>query len=289
MNYVFVVNSFTLNNKCEEVCNKIKDYCINKKIKFIIEINDVNNSTEYIVNKYRDSKNVIIAVGGDGMINRILNNLVDTDNILGVIPSGTGNDFYRSIKSQCCDGINDCDLIKINNKYFINVACFGIDVDIANDDKAIISNSFLKKYKYIISLVRHFFKYKSRKLYVEVDNELLSGSFVTVAICNGMYYGSGFNIGPKLNINDGLIDVYIVNNINKLKMIKLILSMKKGKHENSKYVNKYSVTKMKIKAEDVIKSNIDGEILEAKEFDIKVLDKKIKLYYDHEMVNKIIN
>lgn len=97
MKYVFVLNSFTL-KKCNIVEERIKNYCKKNNMDYIIEINSSINSTENILKRYKNDKHIVIAVGGDGMINYVLNNIVDTENILGFIPSGTGNDFYRSVK-----------------------------------------------------------------------------------------------------------------------------------------------------------------------------------------------
>ena len=286
MKYVFIVNSFTLGNKCKIICNKIEKYCMDKKLDYVIEINDTNNSTENIIKKYKNSDNIIFAVGGDGMINRVLNSIVDTNNILGVIPSGTGNDFYKSIKLEFSDGINECDLIKINDKYFINVACFGIDADIANDS-TIIKSKLLKKYKYIFNLVKHFYKYKNRTFSICLEDKIIKDRFVTVVLCNGRFYGGGFNIGPSAKLNNGTIDVYMVKDVNKLKMLKLILLMKNGKHENNKDIDKYRVKKLVIKAKNNIKCNIDGEVFESKKFDIKVVEKKLKIYYNQKMIDSI--
>lgn len=287
MKYVFLINSFTVGKKIEDLCSKIKKYCENNNIDYVIEINDINNSTDDILNKYKDNSDIILAVGGDGMINRVLNNIVNTKNVLGFIPSGTGNDFYRSVNKQFDNGINDCDLIRINNKYFINTACFGIDADIANGS-TIIGSKIFKKYKYIINLIKNFYKYNSREFCVEVNGKKIKDKFVIIVLSNGMYYGSGFNIGPKSLLNNGYVDVYFVKEVNKIKMLQLILSMRNGKHEKYKEVEKYIVKDLIIKSKQNVKSNIDGEILEAKKFEVKVLNKKIKIYYNQEMINSIL-
>lgn len=124
MKYIFIINSFTLKDKINKIIHGIKEFCIENDMEFEIEINNKNNSTENIVKKYKKCSYTIIAVGGDGMINRVLNALINTNNTLGFIPCGTGNDFYRSILKVMRNEIEECDVIKINNKYFINVACF---------------------------------------------------------------------------------------------------------------------------------------------------------------------
>lgn len=288
MKYVFIINSYTLYDNCNIIKNNISNYCESNGINYVIEVNGNSYNTKFIMNKYKNSKNIIIAVGGDGMINMVLNSIVGTENILGFIPCGTGNDFYKSVKLQCKDRINEVDLIKINNRYFINVACFGIDADIANDKNVMSSKLFLKKYKYIISLIKHFYKYTSRKFSININGKKINDIFVTIALCNGMYYGSGFNIGPNSEINNGLIDVYIVKAVNKLKMLNLILKMKNGKHENSIYVDKYSVKSLSINSKDKVKCNIDGEVLEDYIFKVKVLEKRQKIYYNQDMIDSIL-
>ena len=288
MKYIFIINSYTVGNKINVIKENIIKYCNFNNLEYVIEINNDNYNTEEIINKYKKDKNIIISVGGDGMLNKVLNLIIDTDNILSFIPCGTGNDFYRSVKLQCNNGINDIDLIKINDKYFINVACFGIDADIANDKGVSSNNIILKKYKYIISLLKNFYKYKPKEFTININSEKINTNFTTIALCNGMYYGRGFNIGPYSQINNGLIDVYLVKELDKIKMLKLILKMKKGKHEESKYVEKYNVKNLIIKSKNKVNINIDGESLEGDMFKIKVLEKKIKFYYNQEMIDKIL-
>ena len=103
-----------------------------------------------------------------------------------------------------------------------------------------------------------------------------------------MYYGSGFNIGPNSIINNGLIDVYLVNDMNKFKMLNLIIKMKNGKHEGRLGVEKYSVKSLIINSKSRIKCNIDGEVLDDNMFRIKVLEKKQKLYYNQDMIDSIL-
>lgn len=132
------------------------------------------------------------------------------------------------------------------------VACFGIDADIANDKGVRSNNILLKKYKYIISLLKNFYKYKPKEFMININGKKIKSKFTTIAICNGMYYGRGFNIGPNSLINNDYIDVYIINELDKLNMFKLILKMKKGKHEHSKYVKKFSVKNLTIKSKDTV-------------------------------------
>ncbi len=284
MKYIFVINSFTLKEEINEVIHRIKDFCIRKNMEFEVEINNEDNSTEDIVKKYRKCGYTIVAVGGDGMINRVLNALVGTNNTLGFIPCGTGNDFYRSALKEIKKETEECDVIKINDRYFINVACFGIDADVANNKGLIKSKMIPKSQRYNVSVINSFLKYEPRHFVLKMNNEEIEGDFATVAVCNGGYYGSGYNISPNFKLNNGLIDVYAVEDDNKLNIMKMILSMKKGKHEKYKKVHKFQTNKLTLISNNEINSNIDGEELASKKFNIEVKG-KIKIYMNKELIN----
>ena len=287
MKYIFLVNSFSLKKNTESVISRLKTVSEELGLDYQIEVNSEKRSTEDIVNEYKNSKNIIICLGGDGTINRTLNALVKTDNILGYIPFGTGNDFYRSNQELLKNGINSIDLIRINDKYFINVACFGIDADIANTEELVHSSIIPKSQRYNISIINHFLKYKARHMKVIIDGKVYESDYTTVAICNARYYGGGYKIGTNASLDDGLLDVYLVDNLPKLKMAKLILGMKKAKHENDPSCHLFKTDKIIIETLKEIKANIDGDIIEDKIFDIEVIPKGIKIYYDQDLIDKV--
>ncbi len=288
MKHIFILNTFTLKEQTSILESRIEKYCTQNNIDYIIEKNTKETSTEDIVTKYKKSKNIIIAVGGDGVVNRVLNVIANTDNILGFIPTGTGNDFNRTAKISFKEKVNKCDLISINDKYFINTACFGIDADVANNKGMIKSKHISKKQKYNIALIYTFFKYKFRDLKVTIEDTIIEDSFTTIAICNGKYYGGGFNIGPTSNLQDGKLEVYLAPKLNKLSMIKLILKMKKGKHESSKQITKYVTDELTITSSIKFKANIDGEELYDNKFNIKLIPKGIEVYYNEELINYLL-
>ena len=288
MKYIFILNSFTLKTEVEKIKRRIEEYCTRENMDFIIEINSEEVSTESIVAKYRDQKNILLAVGGDGMVNRVLNGIAGTDNILGIIPLGTGNDFYKSVEKDLKEYYNTCDLIKINDRHFINVACFGIDADVANKKGEVTSKLIPKSQRYNASLLKTFSQYKCRNLEIEINGESLSGEYTTVAVCNGIYYGNGYKISPTSNPTNGLLDVYVVDKVNKLKMVNLILKMKEGNHLNEKEVHHYQTNKMIIKSPTSFVANIDGEELFDRRFEIEVLKDGIMLYYDKSLIDSII-
>ena len=287
MRYVFLVNSFSLKDKTLDMIKKVDEVCKKRKMDYIIETNSLEQSTEDILEKYKNTENVIMALGGDGIINRVVNGIANTKNVLGFIPLGTGNDFYKTNREDLETGVNKLDLVKINDKYFINIACFGIDADIANESDIIHSKLIPKSQRYNAGILYHFFKYKARKFEIDINGEVFTNRYTTVAVCNAKYYGGGYKIGTYSSLTDGLVDVYMAEKMNKISMARLILGMKSGKHEKSKKLKKVSTNKLIIKSDKDVTCNIDGEELTAKEFNIEVLPLGIEVYYDQELIDEL--
>lgn len=287
MKYIFILNSFALKDDVEKLKRKITEYCTKENMEFIIEVNSNEIDTEEIVEKYKNQKNILIAVGGDGTVNRVLNGIAGTDNILGIIPLGSGNDFYKCVEKDLKEYYNSCDLVRINDKHFINVACFGIDADVANNKCKVTSPLIPKSQRYNASLLKTFSQYKCRELEIEINGERINGEFTTVAVCNGMYYGNGYKISPTSNPTNGLLDIYIVNKVNKLRMVNLILKMKDGNHTQEKEVKYYQTNKLTIKSPEGFVANIDGEELYDRKFEIEVIKDGIMLYYDKSLIESL--
>ena len=287
MKYVYVLNRFSLKDKLDATVEKINQVSKERKMDYVIEINNKKVSTEDIVKKYKKDQVTFLAVGGDGTINRILNSMIGSKNILGFIPSGTGNDFNRACQELLTKKLNKIDLVKINEKYFINVACFGIDADIGNNSDIIHSKWIPEKQRYNMSLLAHFLKYKTKPAKVTYDGKTWEDEMTTIAVCNGRYYGGGYKVGYQSKLDNGTVDLYMVNKMGKIKMAQLITGMNKGKHEHDKHTTKAQIKKCKIEFNEKVTSNIDGEELTSKTFEIEVIPHGMTIYYDIDLIHAL--
>lgn len=288
MKYIFVINAIAGRGKYKEILPNIKKVCKNRNIKYEIRYITEKISGVDIVKEYKNEENVIYVVGGDGTLTRTIPGIIGTKNKLAIIPSGSGNDTYKAIKTLPY-GENIIDLGKINNTYFINVACTGLDAEVANNIDKLRNTKIPTKHLYTASIIYTFLNYKFNKAIFKTNIKNISAKYSTISICNGAYYGGGYKIAPKSQLTDGLLDVYFIDKMSRFRIIKLLLKLKNGKHEGKKKVHKFRTNHVEIEIEKEITFNVDGERLTDKKFVIDIIPKAITVYNDNDFVNELLN
>ena len=287
MKYIFIVNESAGRGRCQKILPKIEAACQKRNIEYEIRYITKEKSGCDIAQEYLEEENVIYVVGGDGTLTITLPALLNTKNKLGIIPAGSGNDTYRTIKNMP-KGENPIDIGKINDTYFINVACTGIDAEIGNNMDKLRNTIIPTSQLYNASIVYTFVKFKHKKMKLKTNVKNIEAKYTILSICNGSYYGGGFKIAPKSRLEDGLLDIYYAEEMLKLKMIPLILKLKKGNHEGKRRVHKFRTNHVELELEEEITFNVDGEKLTDKKFIIDVLPKAITLFNDNEFVEEIM-
>lgn len=287
MKYIFIINAIAGRGRYKKILPNIEKICKERKIEYEIRYISEEKDGSQIALEYKDEENAIYVVGGDGTITRTLAGIVGTKNKLGVIPSGSGNDTYRTIK-MLPKGETKIDLAKINDTYFINVACTGVDAEVANNLDKLKETKIPTSQLYNASIVYTFVKFKHKRMKLHTSIKDIDSKYTILSICNGAYYGGGFNIAPKAELTDGLLDIYYAEKMSKIKMIPLLLKMKRGKHEGKRKIHKFRTNHVEIDFEEEITFNVDGEKVTNNHFTIDILPKIITLYNDDEFVEEVI-
>ena len=288
MKYIFIINPSAGRGKGKKIIDKIENVCKNKKLDYEIRLITKELSGAQIAEEYKDEENIIFVVGGDGTIAKTISGVVNTKNKLGIIPAGSGNDTYRTIK-KLPKGDTSIDLAKINDTYFINVACLGIDAEVANNLDIVKKTKIPTSQLYNASIVYTFVKFRFKKMKLNTKIKNIEAEYTILSVCNGGFYGGGFNIAPKSKLIDGLLDVYYAEKMSRLSMIPLILKLKKGKHEGKRRVHKFRTDHIELELEEEVTFNVDGEKIKGKKFIIDVLPKSLIIYNDEEFVNEIMS
>ena len=227
--------------------------------------------------------NLVVAVGGDGTANEVANGffdnrrLVSADAKLGILMSGTGADFRRSIgipkdlrrallrikegrtinidvgvlKSQKSDG-------SLNERYFLNESSLGLSALAASLVKDLPGKQ--SRLSYVIAALRALRRSKSTTLRVIVDGKEMELKDVSlIAFANAGYFGGAMHIAPEASLTDGLADVVCISNINLWLMIKYVLRIYSGTHLGLREVTHFRASSLVVPNHNEILVEADGE------------------------------
>ena len=235
----------------------------------------------FLASSYQDK--VIITLGGDGTISEVANICLGHDVALGLIPTGTGNDFaknfdYKNFKIEDTFDIDirPIDLIKVNDKYCVNATSLGFDTEVLKTAYDYLDrDKSLGKKAYLFAVKDRIKRLTYQKLSMDLNladgsNVHLEDEFLISAICNGSFYGSGFNPAPDAKIDDGVLNLVVAYKFPKWNLLPLILKYKKGKHQSSKYLDEFEVVSGTLKSDKDFLANIDGEIFVDKEIKFEI-------------------
>lgn len=244
---------------------------------------------EAIEEGYRE----IVAVGGDGTLTEMLQSLYasDAENLkAGIIPCGTGNDFSRMLyknnnpmtaleailagKTKLVD-VLDCNGIKC-----INVTAMGIDGQIVRDTDR-IKKLIPGPAAYLISTLKALLLYTAKETEIQLDDRVFTRKTLIVAVGNGQYVGGGMQITPQAQIDDGIMDVCIVNHVSKPRLLSLFPTIFKGKHLDVKEVEYYHGKDVRVMTEGkALYLNVDGNLVGTTPVHITMAQKKLMFFCD---------
>ncbi|HEY5585625.1 MAG TPA: diacylglycerol kinase family protein [Ruminiclostridium sp.] len=291
MKHIFIINPTAGKGKSLELIPFIEECFKDKVEELAIRVTEYPGHATEIAKEYSVSgKCRIYSIGGDGTVNEVVNGIAGTEATLGVIPTGSGNDFIRSfqsefdIKDMIVNTINgeerSIDLARVNDKYFINISSIGFDANVGfNADKFKKVPGVSGSMAYLISIIYTVFKKKICNVNIDIDDKKMKVKVLLVAIANGRYYGGGFIPTPDAKLDDGLLDICLVSEMSRFQIINLFPKYKKGLHTHLKQVSLFKCKRINIESEEDLCLNIDGEIVTAQNINFEILENAIKVIF----------
>lgn len=306
MKHLFIINPTAGGGRTLNFIPQIEKIFAKNGQPYKIELTNGPGDAKKIAEKYTSNINGenlrIYSVGGDGTLNEVLNGMIGTSSSLAVIPLGTGNDFMRSIapryniKNILINTIEGeekfIDCAKVNEKYFLNISSVGFDAEIMYNSEEYKKSIFLPgKLAYIYGIFATLFKYKDKKISIDVDGEKIDDTKVLlVAIANGKCYGGGITVSPYSKLDDGKLNISFIKSIKASQILKPLIKFVRGKYEDIKEIKFLTGKKIEIKCDKIIKMSIDGEIFESDQATFEILPNKVKFVIPNiEGVSKTVS
>ncbi|MEZ4507455.1 MAG: diacylglycerol kinase family lipid kinase [Thermomicrobiales bacterium] len=216
----------------------------------------------------------IVAVGGDGTFNEVANGILESGHrsALGIVPAGTGCDLPRSlgipgsIKEAMSFALTgeslamDVGLARTSTteRHFLNVAGMGFDAKVA--DRAQRKKRLTGKKAYMVALAQNLTDFGYIDVQIEVNGQEIATKAVFVSIANAQYLAGGFHFAPMAKVNDGLLDLAIIDDISLPGFIKAVPSVVRGNHVTNPHWRHYTTTHVRVTASTPALVQLDGEI-----------------------------
>ena len=240
----------------------------------------------------RDGYDHLFVAGGDGTLNEVLNGVGRVAGgfdavTLGLIPLGTGNDFATALGvpedvdaalQVLLEGVPlRVDIGEVNDRYFINVSAGGFIADVSDAVNPRMK-TIAGKLAYLIGGAQVVFSHEpvGTQVVGKPGPNLMNIALNTFAVCNSKLVGGGRLIAPDAVINDGLLDVCLIESMPTFDFLALLMRVSKGEHVSDERVTYFRATELEFAFDRTIKVNTDGQVLETDHCRYRILSNAVR-------------
>ncbi len=220
-----------------------------------------------------DGAECIVAVGGDGTWGAAADRVLAsgrTDVALGLLPTGTGNDFGKSlgIRHETIDAVvraiadrttTTIDTGRVGARGFLNVVGLGFDIAVIDDAERtpVLRGDAL----YRFCALRQLFRFPGLDVTIETaDGRTIRERILMMTISNANYFGGSFHIAPRASLTDGQLDLTVIRDAGPPTRAKLFSSVSKGTHEALAHVVTAQSPAFTVRVDGPLRYEADGEV-----------------------------
>lgn len=229
-----------------------------------------------------DGYRLLVAVGGDGTVNEVANGVLSAKSpeatTLGVVSTGTGNDFIRSLGipkdyTGACQRLVgprrlriDAGLVEYHRngqkcrRYFVNGAGVGFDAEVVEAVQR-IPKRIGHTVPFVLGLLKTLPAYHNKDIKLSIDGRQESRRVLSVIVSNGAYFGGGMYVAPKAKVDDRRLDVLTIGDVGKLELLQVFPRVYKGTHVTHPKVRMERAERVDIESKGRILLQADGELL----------------------------
>jgi diacylglycerol kinase (ATP) len=232
-----------------------------------LEGRDADEALDLAKGSVADGVEALVVCGGDGLVHLAAQVLADTGVPLGIIPAGTGNDVARYFDLPRKDPVaaadrvigsrvRTIDLARSGSRHFVTVLAAGFDAIVS--ERANEMTWPRGQMRYNLATLVELRTFRPLSFTLDLDGTLLQRDAMLVAVGNGTSYGGGLRIAEGAVLDDGLLDVVIINTMTKGRLIRTYPSLFSGTHTQLPEYEHHRVRSVTVAAPGVV-SYADGE------------------------------
>lgn len=288
MHFKIVANPVAGRGKVGKILPQLRRLFDTNNLKYEIELTDAPGHATVLTKEAAEAGwENIIAVGGDGTMNEVLNGIMDTPASMGFIPAGTGNDLARSLAiplnikeavSVFVTGeITPMDIGQDRDGYFSIILGLGFPSDVmqhVNTAKNILRGPLA----ITASIIQVVNKLRPYPMHIEMDHETLDTTVMGIFILNTRFTGGGLQIAPEAKYDDGILDVVIMHEMGKLDFLSTLPKAYKGTHLSNPRCEIFHTRGIKVTTAEPLRKLFDGNVFGESPVDARVLPGALKVW-----------
>jgi YegS/Rv2252/BmrU family lipid kinase len=260
-----IFNPAARSEKARRLLKRVQRLAENITVKVTSGIGDARSQAAKAV---QQGYKIIVAAGGDGTLNEVVNGMAGSDALFGVLPVGTMNvfalelgipqDLDKAWEIIRAGHVRHIDLAKANDQYFLQLAGVGFDAQVVSETAWDMKRS-LGPLSYLLtgSLVA---ARKPPRLMVETgQRKAIEGTFVLIG--NGRFYGGPYELFKGGRIDDGLLDVYVFQKMGHLDIVRYMSNVLFQSHDRLPDVKTLRVRSLRVTSDENTPVEVDGELL----------------------------
>jgi YegS/Rv2252/BmrU family lipid kinase len=224
-----------------------------------------------------DGAQLVVAVGGDGTLNEVVNGVAGSDAELATIPLGTGMDFGRTygIPTRFEDAVRvavegdvrtvDAGRVRYRTwegadaeRWFANVGSVGMSGAVAQRANG-MSKALGGRVTFFYALTRVFFEWENTEVRVQLDDGERRGRMHDVIVANGVWHGGGMKLAPDAAPDDGAFDVVLIGDVGKVDFLTTAPKIYKGRHVGHPKVEVVRSRLVDVDADEHLPIELEGE------------------------------
>lgn len=299
MKHLFIINPAAgSRNRTKEYSVAIHEICSARNLDYRIEVSAAPGECTRLAREAAQTGEEvrIYACGGDGTLNEVAAGAAGYPNAaVTVFSGGSGNDFVKLFNDpkaffdleQLLDAEEaEFDMIRCNGDLALNICSVGLDARIGTDVASYKRIPLLHGFRaYAASTVVNVIRGIAEHYVVEIGGEIFDDAYTFVCVCNGRFYGGGFNPVPEADPADGLLDVLLVKKVSRMQVPVVIGKYKDGRYaELPQLVKHMRVKELRIRCDKATPVNLDGEMRIAQVVDFRVAEEKLRFFYPKGLV-----
>ena len=297
MNIVFIINDKF--NRYKKIQPRLQKKCIKygmDQVSFL-KTEHKKHAVTLAIQSVKQGCQYLIAVGGDGTLNEIVNGMLQVglpekeQPVIGLLPNGSANDFARSaqlphrldaffelLKKGTTTSVDLGRVHLINSNkthYFLNILGLGLGPEIAQQINE-SSSIFGPYFNYFKNIIKGFHAYSKKEVSCETETWKWQGSLLQMAIAKGRFFASGLCVAPQSKLNNGTFQVVIIGDLSLMDYFLNLWNLKKGSRIKHPEVHYYDSKKLFLKShENKCGIEADGEYIGNTPARVEVLAQKL--------------